>query len=142
MRKPTYRTFWIGASVLVLALIAVGLVVRGGGSNSTTPVATRLDPSLRTVVIAEHGETLPSLKEGFLRAQLVSGQIPSEIVKATVRTDTDCAPDQAGVSHCTNLLELGSKQVVVQHHHKMSEVACLTPGEQVNVIRAAAYEGL
>jgi len=51
-------------------------------------------------------------------------------------------PDQEGVSHCLNQLEIGSTTVMVRHHHKMSQVPCLTPGETVNILSLAQYKQL
>jgi hypothetical protein len=59
-----------------------------------------------------------------------------------VRSDSNCQPDQQGVSHCLNQLEIGSTTVMVRHHHKMSEVPCLTPGETVNILSLAQYKQL
>jgi len=98
--------------------------------------------SARTVVIARLGETLPHMSgaEGPLMTTLVRGQFPDGVTTATVRTDENCEADKAGVSHCLNELDLGTANITVQHHHKMSTTPCLTPGETVSVMTAAQYQ--
>ena len=74
-------------------------------------------------------------------ANLERGQLPAEAARATVLTGANCQPDQDGVSHCLNELDFGTARVVVRHHHKMSAVPCLTPGEEVNILNLKQYQG-
>jgi hypothetical protein len=106
--------------------------VSPGGSNNA---------ALRTVVIAGPGERLPFMSEtgSVLMASLERGQLPAEAARATVLTDANCQPDQDGVSHCLNELSFGSTKVLVRHHHRMSTVPCLTPGEEVNILTLKQY---
>jgi hypothetical protein len=99
--------------------------------------------ALRTVVIAGPGEPLPFMSEtgSVLMASLERGQLPIGAASATVLTDANCQPDQEGVSHCLNELDVGTAKVLVRHHHKMSQVPCLTPGEQVNILTLKQYQG-
>jgi hypothetical protein len=102
------------------------------------------EAALRTVVIAGPGERLPfmSATGSVLMASLERGQLPAGAVRATVLTDANCQPDQDGVSHCRNELAIGATTLVVRHHHKMSEVPCLTPGETVNILSLEQYRKL
>jgi hypothetical protein len=136
--------------ILATALIAMATQGRPGSAQSTPhfvnvpPATDRLQSPLRTVVVAGSGERLPHMSEteGLLMTSLVTGQLPNGATHATVRTDSNCQPDQQGVSHCLNELEIGSTIVMVRHHHKMSEVPCLTPGETVNIVRLEQYKKL
>jgi hypothetical protein len=100
------------------------------------------DSARRTVVIAPGGAKLPkpSAPDKLLMTSLVSGELPSQAIQAVVRTDSNCQPDENGVSHCLNELAFGSATVVVRHHHKMSEVPCLTPGETVTILSFEQYK--
>ena len=80
-------------------------------------------------------------ESGPLIATLVRGQYPDGATQATVRTDENCAPDNQGVSHFLNELDLGGTTIVVQHHHKMSLTPCLTPGETVKLMTVGQYQG-
>lgn len=136
--------------ILAAALIALATQGRPSSSQSTphfvnVPAATdRMQSPLRTVVVAGSGERLPHMSEteGLLMTSLVTGQLPNGAMRATVRSDSNCQPDQEGVSHCLNQLEIGSTTVMVRHHHTMSEVPCLTPGETVNILSLAQYKQL
>lgn len=139
----------IGSTVLVgvtfgLLFAVSGLLV---APATATPVPHFVDvtpearPAQRTLVVGGANEALPGLSEnsGVLISSLIEGDLPADAALATVVTDTNCAPDEQGVSHCLNQLEFGTTQVLVQHHHKMSEVPCLTPGETVRVLSLAQY---
>lgn len=156
--KSTHRSggrIYILAGIVIALFIALGVALsatRATPQAARTPAAPHfVDTSEsehhaagsgRTVVIAGLGETVPGIsgETGPLMTNLVSGTLPDSATQATVRTDENCAPDQAGVSHCLNALDLGGEQVVVQHHHQMSLTPCLTPGEVVNIVTADAYQ--
>jgi hypothetical protein len=54
---------------------------------------------------------------------------------AEVLTDTDCTPDGQMISRCRNEMQLADgRRIVLRHPHKMSEVPCLAPGEQVRLV--------
>jgi hypothetical protein len=137
----------MGALLVVFALMAV--------QRRPTPPApvshfVEVSPKnqaaaeLRTVVIAKGGQALPHMSEteGLLMTSLVSGQLPTGAAQAIVRTDSNCQPDQDGISHCLNELAIGSTTMVVRHHHRMSEISCLTPGETVNILSLEQYQKL
>lgn len=53
-------------------------------------------------------------------------------------TDTNCAADRNGISHCSNILRLTSgRTITVRHDHSMMNDPCLSPGEHV-LIRSFA----
>lgn len=146
---PQSLVLLLGVALLIGLAMLVALV----STWSTTPAATTTAPAphfvdvpenvtsapLRSVVVATAGETLPSISrpDGVLMTDLLAGELPTGAVQAIVRTDSNCQPDEQGVSHCFNQLDFGTTTVVVQHHHDMRVVPCLTPGEVVNVMRVA-----
>jgi hypothetical protein len=63
--------------------------------------------------------------------KLLRGAVARE-TRAVVLTDTRCAPDARGVSHCLNRMRLANGMVVTaQHDHTMAAMPCLSPGETV-----------
>ena len=68
--------------------------------------------------------------------------MPAGLYRATVLSDKDCAADDQGVSHCRNDLQIGQTQLAIRHHHKMVEVPCFSPTEQLNVVDVATYATL
>jgi hypothetical protein len=137
----------IGALMAVLAVIAIQ-------QRPDPPASTRhfvalspmnqTDSTRRTVVIAPGGAELPNLSaaDKLLMTSLVGGQLPSQAMQAIVQTDSNCQPDEHGVSHCLNELAIGSVTLMVRHHHKMSDVPCLTPGETVTILSLEQYKRL
>jgi len=145
IRNPASRSLMIVGATLIGA-IAVVLAVMAMRAPSAAPAAqaphfvevapTGSTPNvaLRTLFIGAKDAQLPlSGTGGVLLATLVSGQVPMGAAQAVVQTDSNCQPDQKGVSHCLNELMIGGAKVVVQHHHQMSATPCLTPGETVNL---------
>lgn len=146
-RAQRRSAIWIiaSAAVIVLAvLVAVGwrssfLVASAPAPHFVSLAATDTQTvaGQRTVVIAQAGTTSPvSGSDGRLMTTLLEGKIPVGARKAVVRTDTNCAPDAQGISHCRNQLDISGTLVTVQHHHKMSTTPCLTPGETVALVQA------
>ena len=136
--------------VLVLAM-TVFLV--GAGLVAPASPRTRAAGPLRTVYIAKAPRTLPD--NAFVRTRdcisrprtcvngvsgrelvyLTKGQMPPRATTATVLTDTDCAADRNGISHCNNILRLASgRRITVRHDHSMMNDPCLSPGERVHVL--------
>jgi hypothetical protein len=151
--RPKRRSQSVLIGAVGGTLVALVAAVLFASSTTTRPnpaipavaehfVSPGNNVALRTVVIAGPDERLPFMSEtgGLLMANLERGQIPAQAAQATVLTDANCQPDQDGVSHCLNELDLGTARVVVRHHHKMSEVPCLTPGEEVNLLPLTQYQ--
>jgi hypothetical protein len=143
------------AFVVVIAIVAVAVVVgvTRGASQPTQQASaphfvdvTQQDhhgaTSGRSLVVARLGESVPGIsgERGPLMTTLVRGQYPDGATQATVRTDENCTPDNDGVSHCLNELDLGGTTIVVQHHHKMSLTPCLTPGETVELMSVGQFK--
>src|SRR5512145_3259519 len=110
MRRSIRRPAII-VGIVVFTLLAIGWSI---GTRSTPPQAvasdaphfvdlsgqdTHAETASRTVVIARLGETLPgiSAETGPLMTMLVRGSLPEQATSATVRTDENCTPDQAGI---------------------------------------------
>ena len=135
---------------LALALLAIAFTTTSPGPTTPPPaqaavphfVDVKAPGEPRTLVIGGMNDALPgtSNEAGYLMANLQTGQIPAGATTATVRSDSNCAPDADGVSHCLNDLQIGSLIVTVQHHHQMSSVPCLSPGETVTLMTLAEYE--
>jgi hypothetical protein len=71
---------------------------------------------------------------GLELVYLTKGTMPRRPTTATVLTDTNCAADRNGISHCSNILRLASgRRITVRHDHKMMNDPCLSPGERVRV---------
>jgi hypothetical protein len=131
-----------------MGMIAVVLVVLAMQAPSAAPrqaphfvevppASSSRDAALRMMFIGAKDVRLPlSGTSGVLLSTLVSGQVPVGATQAVVQTDRNCQPDQNGVSHCFNELLIDGAKVVVQHHHKLRETPCLTPGETVNLTDA------
>lgn len=139
---------------LTIGLIMITLVFTMTGASTKTsappagpaPVPHFIDLSApdtrRIVVVGAADETLPGTSNaaGVLMANLLEGRIPSGATQATVLSDSNCAPDADGISHCLNDLNVGGVVVTVQHHHAMAEVPCLSPGETVTLMTLVQYQ--
>lgn len=119
---------------------------------AAAPAQPRTNAPPRTLYLAKPGQTLPQTP--FVRARdclrrprscvngiggrelvyLTRGRAPANATTATVITDTNCAADRNGISHCTNILRLASaRRITVRHDHSMMNDACLNPGERVRI---------
>ena len=120
-----------------LALVVVVAATLGGDrqhSGSATPVTHAPAPDSRTVLVSDARMPGPSRAATQLHALRVSGPMPSRPAPATVLTDEDCAPDGRGISRCLNRVRLRSGETLsLRHPHRMMDVPCLSPGEQVTV---------
>jgi hypothetical protein len=154
-RRRSRAVLVVAASVALAALVIAVLFANSATRqpDPAIPAVTKhfvdVPPGagkaiLRTLVIARPGQRLPFMSEtgSVLMASLERGTLPAGVARATVLTDANCQPDEDGVSHCLNELDFGGAKVVVRHHHKMSEVPCLTPGEEVNILSLEQYEKL
>ena len=123
---------------------------------AAAPATLQATSPLRTVYVARSADSLPDTQ--FVRTRdclrrpqacvngvgglelvfLVKGSMPSKTTTATVLTDTSCAPDGNGISHCLNVLQLATgRRVTVRHDHSMMNDPCLSPREHV-VVRVLA----
>ncbi len=134
-----------GAATAAVVAVGVALIAALTGTPPTGALAPRQsvpgssahqpDPtSIRTVLVSDTPIDFVSEPGGDVRGFLTDGDMPDAGTRATVLTDENCAPDERGVSHCVNQLELvGGDVLEVIHHHRMNEVPCLSPGEAVLV---------
>ena len=137
----------IGALVAVFVVTAIQQRPELPASTShfvELSTGNRTAAARRTVIVAQAGEGLPnfSATDKLLMTSLVDGQLPSQAMQAVVQTDSNCQPDEHGVSHCLNELAVGKSTIMVRHHHKMSDVPCLTPGETVTLLTLEQYKRL
>ncbi|HEU5277345.1 MAG TPA: hypothetical protein VFU26_00430 [Gaiellaceae bacterium] len=110
-------------------------------------------PTVRTLHVVKNWRSAP--KTQFVRARdcvqrprscvngiggqelvyLLKGKMPTRsTTTALVLTDTNCAADPNGISHCHNVLRLASgSMMTVRHDHSMGNDPCLVPGERVRV---------
>lgn len=118
------------------------------------PALPRAGAPLRTLYVAEFARSVP--QSPFVRTRdcvgrprscvngvrglelvyLIRGRMPAKPTTGTVLTDTDCAADRNGISHCSNIVRLASgRRITVRHDHSMMNDPCLRPGERVHVRR-------
>ncbi|MDN4067611.1 hypothetical protein QYF50_06860 [Paenibacillus vini] len=72
-------------------------------------------------------------KEKRYITQLLEGDVDT-MVKGTVKTDTDCEADEAGISRCHNQIELENKKTVtVINIHNMQNFSCFSPGDEIEI---------
>jgi len=132
------------------------LCVLGAGAALATAAAAPAQPQQsqppRTVYVAKSLRSL--LDTNFVRTRecvrrprtcvngvrglelvyLTKGRMPARVTTATVLSDTNCAADRNGISHCSNILRLASgRRITVRHDHSMMNDPCLSPGERVRV---------
>lgn len=139
-RRVRRRLVVAAASLFSLAVVLVLSFVPGGPPSVGPPVT---DPhglaigDLRTVTASLVATDALSLPGQVVTTTVLEGTLPRDPVIATVLTDEDCTPDADGISHCRNRLEVPSgDEVVLQHAHRMADVACLSPGERIVLQRA------
>jgi hypothetical protein len=138
--RPGHLFAGLAATVLSLA------------ASASAPALTQAAAPPRTVYIAKDVRSLPQTpfvrsrdcvrhprscvngSRGLELVYLLRGRMPSDRTTATVRTDTDCAADRYGISHCRNILRLASgRTITVRHDHSMMNDPCLSPGERVRI---------
>lgn len=138
MRRKSHRVgFALGGALVAVAagLVALAAFV-GSGPKPTVQADPHGNPivNVRTILVATDDSIGISEPGRQLRAVLAEGTIPTAPTMATVMSDENCAPDAQGVSHCRNRLRMeDGTEMAVTHPHRMSEVPCLSPGEQVRV---------
>lgn len=127
---------WVWGMVAFWGLIGAVLAVVALNQRPTAegPEPPAAEVGLRTVVVSGMGPGRLSSPDGPVHVSLVAGDVDAAPVVATVLTDEDCQPDALGYSHCLNELEMpDGRRIAVRHTHRMAEVACLSPGERVNL---------
>lgn len=127
-----------------VALVPAALQLTTVASISSVPrIVIVIDvqdaPAVSSAVQSRRCTTSPRCangKDGIDVVELLTGTLPTLPMPATVLTDTDCAPDRYGISHCLNVLRLqNGDRLLVRHSHNMAAYPCLTPGESVRVTK-------
>lgn len=133
MKKPLLITTGAG---LLLALAAAAVLLwptapaQAASNQPQQATASNDVPAFITDLASwqHNGEN------GRYYAPIIDGATPAQATLGTVKTDTDCTPDQEGLSHCHNVIELLSGgTITIQDNHNMMINRCLSPGEQVTV---------
>ncbi len=151
--KRTRRAVYY--SLLGVALITLAVAVVYAQGSSRPHPATGGKPVSRLVVIAIGAfPSVPKVTErdclrssqcqnglgGTVLVQLVNGTAPVGTQIATVLTDQNCTPDQQGISHCLNKVEMANgSTLVVRDNHNMMNNPCLGPGERIRVEPMALF---
>jgi hypothetical protein len=122
---------------LVLATVQSLPVAASGSEPRTVIVIAGQDPPRSSTVqsrLCTASARCDNGRDGIIVVELLTGTLPAVPVLARVLTDTNCAPDRYGISHCRNTLQLrAGSRLAVRHSHNMSTYPCLTPGETVRV---------
>ncbi len=123
--------------VLLVALAAaclgglVGAFVVSSGQQAARAGPT-IPPSVSLTSWFDNG------KGGEHVLQIAKGNAPPVGVRlvGTVTTDTDCDPDEQGLNHCHNNIDLGNgRSIEVIHNHSMHKFPCLEPGQKLSITR-------
>ncbi len=147
-RHKGNRYALLGIVPILLVVIAAGAYALWSNRDSV-PTARSVRPVGRLVVVASGTvPSTPKLAErnclrspdcrngagGTELVQFVKGTVPLSVQSGRVLTDESCSPDQYGISHCLNEVELANgTTLVVRHNHNMMNDPCLSPGEQIRV---------
>ena len=124
----------VGATLVLLAPDEEPATRPAAATEDDSPPAT--EPR-ELVVSTTRGTDGVSTPEGPLHASLMEGTMAASPMMATVLSDANCAPDAQGLSHCRNELRMADgSALTVRHVHRMAEVPCLSPGEEVLVVPA------
>ena len=123
----------------IAVAIAIAAVVSRSGEADATGSAAVPHYQLADVRVRFTDEPPISRGQDPMLVQEEYGMIPASVTRLTVLTDENWQPDAEGVSHCRNRVqfetETGIEQVTLRHHHRMAEEPCLTPGQNVEVVR-------
>lgn len=120
IHRKARRLLPIAAAALLVALGACG-----AGTQSGIPAGAGIHSWYEN---GTGGRYVAPVIEGSARS-LGSG---SRI--GVVLSDTNCAPDARGLSHCHNGIAFGDgTEITVMDNHQMSRHRCLRPGERVRV---------
>ncbi len=125
-----------GASTLGLVALTAALLIwpsapaQASGANAA--------PTSPEPAVPSFARPLESWQQngmnGAYFAPLLDGATPERTTLGIVRTDTDCAADTQGLSHCHEGIDLlDGDSITIQNNHNMAAHRCLSPGEEVTV---------
>jgi len=74
--------------------------------------------------------------DGTYIVNLISGDFEGE-TEGKVLTDTNCTPDEEGISRCHNDIKLANsnEEITIVNPHNMKKNRCLSPGETIQISR-------
>jgi hypothetical protein len=136
--------------LIVLSLVSIGSILPELLNAQADTAKSKVAKGIKTVIVLAPADVLTSdtvrlrqcrpglqCKNGFGGIHIVvlkSGESPTRPIKAIVETDSDCAPDANGISHCSNRLRLSDGRFIeVRHDHDMRAFPCLISGETVEL---------
>jgi hypothetical protein len=131
----------LGAGAVVTTLTAAPALSQPSAPTRTLYVATQRQPLPQTPFVrardcVRRPRSCVNGLGGRGLVYLTKGRLPRRVTTATVLTDTNCAADRNGISHCANILQLATgRRITVRHDHSMMNDPCLTPGERVRITR-------
>lgn len=128
-----------GALLLILVLLlGAGWVHRVFLPSAASP---RQAPGYETRVVVVVDDKTQTSTPSELHATLVAGTLDRGSRQAVVWSDSDCTPDDEGISHCLNELLIADSKVTIRHSHRMAQIPCLRPGETVTVVAGTTRSG-
>ncbi|MGP4108694.1 hypothetical protein [Virgibacillus sp. L01] len=120
----------IGIGLTVVIALTLVLFVTLPSENNTAGNSLTQEEVESGLNLQENGES------GTYTVNLISGNFGQES-KGKVLNDTDCTPDEEGISRCHNDIELvdSNKKITIVNPHNMKNNRCLRPGETVHLSR-------
>lgn len=121
--------------VAILGVAVIGAVAAVASVHGPARTSSAEPPIPHLVSLASWAE---NGQDGQYVLQIADGgAMPTEMaVSGTVTTDTNCAPDALGLSHCRNDIQLSNgDHIIVIDTHMMSRNPCLEPGEALTMKR-------
>ena len=131
-RAIMHKRIYTVLTVMMFLLVGAWVV----GYKSSRIVSLASDNGSSTMVATSKGSEMnwhDNGQNGVHLVELAQGTLASSMV-GTVLTDTDCAPDATGLSHCHDVIRLKNHTLItVINPHDMKYVACLAAGQVVKV---------
>ena len=135
---PVSRSFFLDSFRRVAATLALAGAVgaalfwvsRAHAAQFAVPDESRIPAGAPIRSWADNGQG------GLSLLQIIGGiELPrGATLRGTVTSDTNCAPDARGLSHCYNGIDLDNgTRILVLHTHAMMQHPCLEPGQRVTV---------
>lgn len=117
--------YLIGGGLMVVA-VGIGVAIHPQPKSQEVALVNQ-DISYGRMNWQDNGLNQPRL------VKVVQGHFVGSMT-GIVKTDTDCAADSTGLSHCYNVIALTNhKQITVIYTHNMNRVKCLNPNQSVTL---------
>ncbi|HUZ75798.1 MAG TPA: hypothetical protein VMU87_22655 [Stellaceae bacterium] len=118
----------------ILAVTVIGTLVVAFSFRDQARTAAGEPPIPREASLASWDQ---NGQGGRYLLQIADGSVPNgAAVSGVVTSDTNCAPDAQGLSHCRNGIALSNgDRITVIDIHTMSRNPCLQPGETLSMTR-------